>query len=116
MALDLIRVCELKAFVGSRQGGVGFGNRCGEGSQVELLLLEDEELKMINRFIRWILVDGTRPKDSERYVFFNNNQAKKSAMGYVKKEKQYNFRVKSLMNNAINWMKLSGEIEHFLEP
>lgn len=109
-----IRFFELKAFVGSRQGGVGFGNRRGEGSQVELLLLGDRKLGLADQFIRWILADGTKSKGIERFVIFNNKQAKNSAMGSVKKGKQNNFRVNVLMRKAITWNKLLEEIEHFL--
>ena len=57
-----VRFFELKAFVGSRQGGVGFGNQQGKGPQVDILLLENTQLNLANQFIRWLLVDSTRPK------------------------------------------------------
>ena len=67
---------ELKAFVGSRQGGVGFGNRRGEGTQVEILLLRENKLKLMNHFIRWILVDGTKSRGTIRHAIFDNEQAR----------------------------------------
>ena len=57
-----VRFFELKAFVGSRQGGVGFGDSRGRGPQVDLLLHEDQQLDLANKFIRWLLVIGTKPK------------------------------------------------------
>jgi len=109
-----IRYFELKAFMGSRPGGVGFGTRSGGGPQVEMLLLEDQNFKLTQRFIRWILIDGTKPKGTTRYALFDNRQAKQSAMGSVRKGKQNNLRVNDLMKNALNWNMLSKAIEHFL--
>lgn len=108
------RFFELKAFVGSRQGGVGFGNQHGEGLQVDLLLLGSSQLKLADQLIRWMLVDGTRPIGSRRFVIFNNDQAKNSAMGGVSRGKQNNLRVNNLIANAITWDDLSAELESFL--
>lgn len=104
---------ELKAFVGSRQGG-GFGNQKGEGSQVDLLLLGNSQLSLANQFIRWLLVDGTRPKESSRFAIFDNNEAKNAAMGDVRRGKQNNLRVNDLMKSAITWTQLIESIRTFI--
>jgi hypothetical protein len=109
-----MRFFELKAFVGSRQGGVGFGNSQGKGSQVDLLLLENSQLDLANQFIRWMLVDGTKPKGSERFAIFDNIQAKNAAMGGIKRGKQNNFRVNDLINNATTWANFLKELGSFL--
>lgn len=111
---SLIRFFELKAFVGSRQGGVGFGNQRGEGSQVDLLQLDDQQLTLADQFIRWILVDGTKPKGTDRFAIFDNKQAKNAAMSGVSRGKQNNLRINELMKHAITWNKLSEELNIFL--
>jgi hypothetical protein len=105
---------ELKAFKGSRQGGVGFGNGRGKKPQVDLLLIDDSRLSIADSFIRWILVDARMSAGEKRYVFFDNMQAKNSAMGGVSKSKHNNFRVNALMQNAITWDELSECICDFL--
>jgi len=109
-----VRFFELKAFVGSRQGGVGFGNQQGKGSQVDILLLENSQLNLANQFIRWLLVDGTKPKGSSRFIIFDNIQARNAAMGGVRRGKQNNFRINALVNNAITWDNFLKELEDFL--
>lgn len=47
----MVRFFELKAFVGSRRGGVGIGDQKGEGNQLNLLLLENLQLSLANEFI-----------------------------------------------------------------
>jgi hypothetical protein len=84
------RFLELKAFVGSRAGGVGFGNGRGRGAQVDLLLQPDTQLEIANGAIRWLLVDWTRPPGTRRYVVFTSMQAKRAAMGQVARGKQNN--------------------------
>ncbi|OAG27974.1 hypothetical protein [Thermodesulfatator autotrophicus] len=109
-----VRFFELKAFIGSRQGGVGFGNQQGKGSQVDILLLENSQLNLANQFIRWLLVDGTKPKGSSRFIIFDNIQAKNAAMGGVRRGKQNNFRINTLVNNATTWDNFLKELEDFL--
>lgn len=109
-----VRFFELKAFVGSRQGGVGFGDSRGRGPQVDLLLHKDPQLDLANKFIRWLLVIGTKPKGKDRFVIFDNIQAKNAAMGGVKRGKQNNFRISSLEKNAMTWDKLLEKLEEFL--
>ncbi len=109
-----VRILELKPFVGSRPGGVGFGNRQGKGSQVDLLLLGNSKLNLADQFIRWILVDGLKPMGSTRFVISNNKQAKNSSMGGVGRGKQNNLRINTLMTDAITWDGLSSELESFL--
>ena len=108
------RFFEFKAFVGSRPDGVGFGNQKGEGVQVDLLLLGNSQLSLANQFIRWILVDGTRPRGLSRFAIFDNNEAKNAAMGGVSRGKQNNLRVKYLMKNAITWTQLIESIKTFI--
>ena len=93
---------ELKAFVGQRAGGVGFGNQKGFGPQVELLFdqiagthREPDVLRRLDRNVRWLLADGTRPSGSERYAIFTSEQAQAAAMGGVRTGKQNNLRIKS---------------------
>ena len=105
---------ELKAFMGHRQGGVGFGNGQGRGAQVDILLQKSEQLAFLNHFMRWILVDGTKERGTSRYAIFDNNHAKKAAMGIVQRGKQNNFRISDLMTKPFRWEKLSKEIEVFL--
>ena len=110
-----VRFLELKAFVGSRPGGVGFGNQRGDGPQVDLLLLKDSELHLADKYIAWVLVDGTIPAGSKRFIFFNNTQAKSAAMRTVSRGKQNNFRVKALSSKALTWDDLSAQLATFLE-
>jgi len=107
---------ELKAFVGHRQGGVGFGNGKGEGVQVDLLLMDTDKLLFLNQFARWILIDGTKEYGTRRYAIFDNVIAKNAAMGTMQKGKQNNFRVSQLISDAISWTELSKELEIFLLP
>lgn len=110
-----IRCFELKAFLGLRPDGVGFGNRQGVGLQVDLLILGVQKLNLADQFIRWILVDGTKLKGTDRFVIFDNIQAKNAAMGgVVARGKTNNFRVNQLIKKAISWNELSKEIESFL--
>jgi len=109
-----VRMLELKAFVGSRQGGVGFGNRYGVGPQVDLLLLGNTKLHLADQYIRWILVDGTKPFGTKRFAIFNNSRAKDEAMGGVSRGKQNNLRISSLMTAAITWDDLSRGLGSFL--
>ncbi len=109
-----VRFFELKAFVGSRQGGVGFGNPQGKGPQVDILLLKNSQLNLANQFIRWLLVDGTMSKGSRRFVIFDNIKAKEAAMGEVRRGKQNNFRINDLVSNAKNWNDFLKELEEFL--
>ena len=95
-----VRFFELKAF-DLDKGGVGFGNRRGEGSQVDLLLLPEQQLILADEFIRWMLVDGTKPKGTRRYAIFSSREAKSATMGGVKRGKQNNLRVNQLMRNAV---------------
>jgi len=109
-----VRFFELKAFVGSRQGGVGFGNSQGKSPQVDILLLENSQLNIANQFILWLLVDGTKSNGSNRFVIFDNIQARNAAMGGVKRGKQNNFRINTLINNATTWNNFLKELENFL--
>ena len=109
-----IRLLELKAFVGSRQGGVGVGNQSGEGSQIDLLLLDNRQMSVCDEFMRWLLVDGTEPTTTARFAFFGMKTAKNAAMGTVKKGKQNNLRVAQLTEEALTWNEVSRNLEQFL--
>lgn len=110
-----VQFFELKAYTGSRPSGVGFGNSKGRGTQVKILQLENAQLYLANKFIRWLLVDGTKPKGSERFVIFDNIQAKNAIMGKLKEGKQNNFRIKDLMKNAVTWEKFINELNNLLD-
>jgi hypothetical protein len=109
-----IRLLELKAFVASRQGGVGIGNQSGEGSQIELLLLDADQMSVCDEFVRWLLIDGTRPRTTARFAFFGMKAAKNAAMGTVRKGKQNNLKVNQLMEEALTWNELSTNLKQFL--
>jgi len=109
-----IRLLELKAFVGSRQGGVGVGGPRGEGSQIDLLLLDDKQMSACDEFIRWLLIDGTKPTTTARFAFFGMKTAKNAAMGIVRKGKQNNLRVTQLMEETLTWNEVSRNLEQFL--
>jgi len=105
---------ELKAFVGARADGVGFGNGRGRGSQIDLLMLNLSQLNLADAVIRWVVVDGTRSWGTARYAFFDNSRAQAAAMGGVRPGKHNNLRVSALLQNAITWYQLSQEVERFL--
>lgn len=105
---------EVKAFVGSRPGGVGFGNQKGEGSQIDLLSLDDNLLSIADEFTRWVLVDGTKNSGQNRFVLFDCRKAKMAAMNGVQRGKQNNLKVNSLMSEAILWDDLSKQLDSFL--
>ena len=107
-----IKLFELKAFVGGRPGGIGFGNQQGRGSQVDLLLSESP--KIFDPSIRWIMAYGLRPKDTPRYAFFTCAAAKKAAMGGVRRDKQNNLRVKDFENELFTWKELLERTYTFL--
>ena len=109
-----LRLLELKPYVGSRQGGVGFGNGKGEGCQVDLLLLSNPRLHLADQYIRWILVDGTKPAGAKRFAILDNSRAKSEAMGGVSRGKQNNLRINPLMTDALSWDDLSGQLQSFL--
>ena len=81
---------------------------------MDILLQKSEQLAFLNHFMRWILVDGTKERGTSRYAIFDNNHAKKAAMGIVQRGKQNNFRISDLMTKPFRWEKLSKEIEVFL--
>jgi len=108
------KLLELKTFVGQRQGGVGVGNQRGQGSQIDLLLLNDEQLNVCDEFIRWIFVDGTIQAGKKRYALFGTRDGKNAVMGKVRRGKQNNLRVSDLRKNMISWNTLVEQLEQFL--
>ncbi len=63
---EYARFIEIKTFVGSRKGEVGFGNQKGEGVQVDLLSHPQTELSIVDSSVLWILGFGDNPKGSPR--------------------------------------------------
>jgi hypothetical protein len=112
--IDYARFIELKAFVGSRMGGVGFGNNRGEGPQVDLLLNSPSDLAILDSSVLWILGFGNRPLGSPRYSLFTSVQAKKASMGVVNRGKQNNLRINDLMNSLVRWTEVSSALCEFL--
>jgi len=108
------RFIEIKTFVGSRIGGVGFGNSKGEGPQVDLLLNSESDLAIVDSDILWLLGIGTRTKGSPRFALFNSTQAKNAAMGIVQREKQNNLRINSFQDKLFTWEKAINAIRQFL--
>jgi hypothetical protein len=105
---------ELKAFVGSRGGGVGFGNRSGQGLQVDLLLCSEQELQVVDSCIRWVLVDGTRQWGTKRYAMFTCIEARQAVMGRVARGKQNNLKVNAFADRLLSWDQLSATLGEFL--
>jgi hypothetical protein len=108
------RFLELKAFVGHRPGGVGFGDGKGEGHQVDLLLLDDNRLRLADKFIRWVIWDATKPYGTARFAILDNSSAKQHVMGDVTRGKQNNIRLSSLMSTSVTWDDLSKALQAFL--
>ena len=109
-----VRFIEIKAFVGSRVGGVGFGNNAGKGPQVDLLLHAPTQLQVVNSSIRWLLALGNRPMDSPRYAFFTSVRAQRAAMGEVSRGKQNNLRVSDFHEGLVTWDRLLLLLRQFL--
>lgn len=110
-----VRLFEVKAFDGQRMGGVGFGNQKGIGTQVELLLCSDAELKLFDTSIRWAYGDARRDPGERRYALFTCDTAKKAAMGgSVAHGKQNNLRVSTLQEFLVDWDHFSAQVEGFL--
>ncbi len=111
---EYARFIEIKTFVGSRMGGVGFGNQKGEGVQVDLLSHSTNELSIVNSSVLWILGFDDHPKGTPLYSLFSSIQAKQAAMRTVKAGKQNNFRISDLKNNLITWTQVSTILQKFL--
>lgn len=111
---DYARFIEIKTFVGSRMGGVGFGNQRGEGVQVDLLSHSPSELTIIDLSVLWLLGFGDHPKGNPRYSLFSSIQARQAAMGIVKVGKQNNFRISDFKKRLITWVQVSIAIRQFL--
>lgn len=108
------RFIEVKAFVGSRAGGVGFGNGKGEGPQVDLLLHSPSELSIVDSSVLWLLGLGNQPKGSARYAVFTSIGAKKAAMGDVQRGKQNNLRVADFRSQLITWAQVTNALHQFV--
>jgi hypothetical protein len=68
----------------SAHGRIGFGSASGKGYQPEILLKRPLYLE---RYLRWIIAD----QDSERCLFFTNNDVRNNCAGEIKGGKQNNF-------------------------
>mgnify|MGYP001114247857 CR=1 FL=1 len=111
---EYYRFIELKTFVGSRQGGVGFGNRKGEGCQIDILIQPTEKLLLLNTCVIWILGFGTIDKGNPRFAVFNSVEAKQAAMGGVRRGKQNNLRIRDFQNRLHTWSEVLRRLQDFL--
>jgi hypothetical protein len=105
---------ELKVFIGGRRGGVGFGNRLGQGPQVDILMNDASVLALLDDNVRWIIADGTSPIGSERYAILTSEAVKASAMRGVARGKQNNINIRDAITRSVTWPKLCKELETFL--
>lgn len=96
------------------KGRIGFGNSSGEGTQVDLLILNDDSVRRLDSIISWVLGDYTKAFGERRFAFFDCTAAKSGAMNGVARGKQNNLNGNMLMRNAISWEGLSKELEAFL--
>lgn len=107
---------ELKAYVGSRNGGVGVGNRFGVGTQIDFLMLDEGKLQKFNNSVKWILVNGTKPRGSKRFAFFDSIKAKNSIMRNVERSKQNNLHVNDFKDLFATWQDLCDSLKQFVLP
>ena len=110
----VVKFIEVKAFVGSRQGGVGIGTGAGRGSQIDLLINPTQTLEIADQTIAWVLGIGELPMGKPRYALFSSREAKAAAMGGVIRGKQNNLRVNDFREDLATWDELSGELGLFL--
>jgi hypothetical protein len=107
------RFLETKIFSESA-GRIGFGNSKGQGIQVDILSLKDDDLELLNMNVRWILADTTLATGTERYAFFDCYKARESTMGRVENGKQNNFNISRIQDSFMNWSNLLNHLELFL--
>jgi len=119
--LTCFRQLELKAYVGGRPDGVGFGNQQGHGPQVDLLWdhrrdrpRAQDELGLLDTSIRWVMAFGLLPSGSARYALFTCAEAQGAAMGGVRPGKQNNLRVSALGHRLLTWQNLLREVQQFI--
>jgi hypothetical protein len=108
------RFIEVKSFGFQRMGGVGFGDRRGQGTQVDLLLTADDCLSLLDSIVRWVFVDAGQPAGSRRYCLFTCETAKAVAMRGVERGKQNNIRISALRERLVDWEVLQAQIEQFV--
>lgn len=110
---SVVRLFEVKAFGAQRMGGVGFGDKRGQGAQIDLLLCSN--LPLLDGTVRWVYADATKPAGSPRYALFTCAKAKASAMGSaIAHGKQNNLRTSALRDCLLDWNALCGEVQRFL--
>lgn len=108
------RFIELKAFTGGRQGGVGFGNGSGKGSQVDMLIMGESDLALLESSTRWIVADATLPAGSERFAIVSATVAKRAAMNGVARGKQNNLRMTAFRPHVLKWHSFLECLRDFL--
>jgi hypothetical protein len=64
-----------------------------------------------DEFIRWLFVDGTKPKARARFALFGTKTGKSDAMDSVRKGKQNNLGVNQPMEEAITWNESCRNLE-----
>lgn len=104
---------EVKSYGGQRQGGVGFGNRSGEGPQVDLLI-DERRAASRDQDVLWAFADATKPFGSERYALLSCSEARCAAMGVVARNKQNNFRLSYFKNHWTGWTEFSDKLIAFI--
>jgi len=109
-----LKLLEFKAFAGHRPGGVGFGDRRGEGPQVDLLCLPEEALRKLSALIRWCFADLTKLRGDRRYAILDSSGAKRAAMGHVGPGQQNNFNVGRCMISPLTWREFVTELVAFV--
>lgn len=116
----IVRFFEVKAF-SLHHGRCGIGNQRGEGNQIRLLFDDTtdaprspDQLKAVERSIRWILGDRSKTHGTARFAFFTCEKAQAAAAGGVRTGKQNNLRVSDFSGLWLTWPELLKEIELFL--
>lgn len=109
-----LRLIEFKAFAGQRPSGVGFGNRRGEGPQVDLLALPDALLAVVDPWVRWCFADLSQPRGEARYSVITSVEARTCAMGGVRPGKQNNFSIRQALARPLTWDAFLDELHRFV--
>ena len=113
------RFLEVKACPGFGSLLVPVGGRRGTGRQVDLLLLEEPQLRQLDQWVRWILAfhsdrQGRGLLQGEaRYAFFTCTEAKAAMQNGVARDKQ-NMLVTTHFRNLITWDALMSALRDFM--
>ena len=111
---DRQRLLEFKSFGGQRMGGVGFGNKAGEGPQVDLLLQHESFLPLLDKGIRWVFANALLPRGEVRFALLTTTEARLAAMGTINRSKQNNFNIGRAFSSPLTWDALSAHLARFL--